>query len=115
MGSRVAVDLQGVGTFRGKNFQLRIGFERASEIEQFSIDASDDCIGGEARADRLGDVNGTRAFGHGLLAAIGQSDGEAAHYFKGNSGGKERSATSSPAEYPVRDSSTGPLKPRGAI
>ncbi len=77
MGRRMAIDFQRFGIAGGEDFQFRVAFERAGQIPKFAVYASDDRIGRQARADFGSDVDGARAAGRGLVAAVGQGDVQA--------------------------------------
>src|SRR5436309_890100 len=79
MRGRVAVDLKSLGILGGQNLQLSIGFKRTGQVEEFSIDARDDCVGGQARADGVCHIDRPAVWWDGLLTAIGQSDSQTAH------------------------------------
>ncbi len=58
--SRVPVHLQCFRILRCENFELGVVFERPRQVEQLSIHARHNGIGGQAWADRLCDLDGAR-------------------------------------------------------
>lgn len=51
MRSRVAVDLKSLRIFRRENLYLGVGFERAGQIIEFSVDTCDNGVRGKTWAD----------------------------------------------------------------
>ena len=72
----VAVDFERFGILGGQDLNAGVLFERARQIVQFSVDLRDDGVVRQARADRSRDIEGLGTCWHGLLAAVGQRDGE---------------------------------------
>ena len=79
MGGGMAVDIERLGVLGGEDLKAGVLFERAGEIVELSVDLGDDGGVGEARADGLGDIDGTGPRLDGLFAAIGQSNLDVAH------------------------------------
>ena len=73
--SRVPVNLERFRILRSQNLNFGVFFERPGQIVQLSIHARHHGVVGQARADRLGDVQRAAPGRRGRLAAIGQSNG----------------------------------------
>ena len=61
MGSRVAIDLERFRVFGGQDLELRIVFEGAGQIVEFSVHARHDRVIRETGTDGLGDIYRTGA------------------------------------------------------
>jgi hypothetical protein len=61
---------------RGDQRQARIAFERARDVANLAVDPGRKRGLGEPRADRRGDIGGSRAFRHLLHRPVGQRNSE---------------------------------------
>ncbi len=106
---RVPVDFQGGRIFGGQNLHAGVLFNRALEIIKLAVDLGHDGCVGQARADRARNIGGPCPGFDRPAAAVGQSNGNAAH--RGNFQRITRFPANASGPETSRDMMKGPETP----
>ena len=69
---RMAIHFERLGILGGQDLQLGVGLERPGQIPQIAVDARDDGVVRQARADGAGDIDRSGPWLDRLRTAVGQ-------------------------------------------